>query len=950
MQREQAAKAAEAERKPESSSLRRAQPRATSPHPILQLQQLAGNRAVGRFLQAKLRVGQPGDAYEQEADRVANQVMRMPDPRAGDGPDLAKTDAQRKCAACEEEEKLQRKETGNAANTPATAPPIVHKALSAPGQPLDSATRNFFEPRFGTDFGAVRVHTGSKAAESARAVNARAFTRGRDIFFGASEFKPDSTTGRMLIAHELVHTIQQKAILPFTDQHIVSKPLEEVPDVQRDAGPAKAPARASLTVRWTGDFRSSIFNYVKTLTGQEEAARLTSALIDAADVFYVQGNKVKRNEFEAWASKNKTFILYPSMTQALLDYFHTDLEGLKKRSQLGELAEEVLQSISGPDIPDASAVGKELKQEQKSEKPIRAVSADWSVLAKSPDLAKFYLKLMQQFGDVKLTDELTQSAQDGLSEEELKKIIGGNPKRKYLTGLFTQAYREFTAAGGKDVAAFKPLAERIIEQTAWGNPTATHNLLKIGEGWPERGRLGIVNRMDDVLLYDETGAPLPSFGGAGMRDPGYIGAKQFTWGIDISGITDPALKGILNSLRQQVGDPTRAVIIGAQQYFDNMEYVDGIVKKGLAAEVVARFKDMLPIVLGFMAGHGLSTVLMRMPPPWIAIGAALKGLLIAAGYVLELDFAGSALSRLLEAGYHLSRIQRDPDQQLTELSKYHIEEAAVPLRSLIADIAAMVLVGKLMEILQGGGKRASLKCQSPCDAEFEGKGKGKEEPTVKKPTPEVRKAIGEYVEALNKLRDAMERKDADAEKSAKKTLDRIEEDALKNAGKGGAFDQLLDHINTLTDVRSSIEKGNLRFPYEEPPGSRKFVEGIGRRFDYDCVKRGLKGGMTYSEVEGKLGWPPKSSDVRPEGAARLTWQLADGSLVHLDVPGPENVSPYEISRHPHLALTAPPPYQALHLSEGGIGVPFDSTPAHIEVRGDPQLTRRLDPLRAGTKK
>src|SRR6185369_10178746 len=106
-------------------------------------------------------------------------------------------------------------------------------------------------------------------------------------------------------------------------------------------------------------------------------------------------------------------------------------------------------------------------------------------------------------------------------------------------------------------------------------------------------------------------------------------------------------------------------------------------------EVIDRFEGMLPVMMGFMAGHGLSTVLMGMPPPWPAIGLALKGLLTAAGYLLQLDFAGSILSRLLTAGYHLSRVNRDPEQNLTELSKYHIEQAAAPLRAIVADVAAM---------------------------------------------------------------------------------------------------------------------------------------------------------------------------------------------------------------------------------------------------------------------
>jgi len=99
---------------------------------------------------------------------------------------------------------LQRK-----ASQPAEIPPIVHEALRSPGQSLDSATRRFMESRFGHEFSRVRVHTDSRAAESARAVNAFAYTVGPDVVFATGQYDPDSKVGRELIAHELTHTLQQ---------------------------------------------------------------------------------------------------------------------------------------------------------------------------------------------------------------------------------------------------------------------------------------------------------------------------------------------------------------------------------------------------------------------------------------------------------------------------------------------------------------------------------------------------------------------------------------------------------------------------------------------------------------------------------------------------------------------------------------------------------------------
>lgn len=102
---------------------------------------------------------------------------------------------------------LQRKaEHGSAFDT---VPPIVHEVLRSPGQPLDPATRAFMELRFRHDFSQVRVHTDTLAAESVRAVNAFAYTVGRDIAFDVGEFAPATTTGRKLLAHELTHVVQQ---------------------------------------------------------------------------------------------------------------------------------------------------------------------------------------------------------------------------------------------------------------------------------------------------------------------------------------------------------------------------------------------------------------------------------------------------------------------------------------------------------------------------------------------------------------------------------------------------------------------------------------------------------------------------------------------------------------------------------------------------------------------
>ena len=96
-------------------------------------------------------------------------------------------------------------------------PPIVHEVLSSPGRPLDSETRAFIEPRFGYNFSQVRVHTDARAVNSARSVNASAYTVGSNIVFAADQYEPGATTGMKLLAHELTHVLQQRGHVSGAD-------------------------------------------------------------------------------------------------------------------------------------------------------------------------------------------------------------------------------------------------------------------------------------------------------------------------------------------------------------------------------------------------------------------------------------------------------------------------------------------------------------------------------------------------------------------------------------------------------------------------------------------------------------------------------------------------------------------------------------------------------------
>ncbi len=199
----------------------------------ISLQQTIGNRALaaqfhaGR-LQAKLAVSHPDDRDERDADRIADQIMRMPAPGV-----------QRACAPCaaggppcpkcrdEETPTVQR---AAVAETVPSAPDGLIDPLG-PGHPLDAGTRAFMESRFGADFSGVRLHAGAAASTSAKSIQARAYTVGRNIVFASGEYRPGTAEGQRLLAHELTHVIQQRGGARAVQRKlVVEDPKSNIPN------------------------------------------------------------------------------------------------------------------------------------------------------------------------------------------------------------------------------------------------------------------------------------------------------------------------------------------------------------------------------------------------------------------------------------------------------------------------------------------------------------------------------------------------------------------------------------------------------------------------------------------------------------------------------------------------------------------------------------------------
>ena len=146
-------------------------------------------------LQRKLTIGASNDPLEQEADRIADQVLAAPAHHAVSGAPP----------------RIQRY-AGQATGETGTVPLSVDRVLASGGRPLDPGLQQDMGRRFAHDFSRVRVHTGGAAEQSARDVNAHAYTVGQNIVFGAGQFAPESTPGRRLMAHELTHVVQQSGV------------------------------------------------------------------------------------------------------------------------------------------------------------------------------------------------------------------------------------------------------------------------------------------------------------------------------------------------------------------------------------------------------------------------------------------------------------------------------------------------------------------------------------------------------------------------------------------------------------------------------------------------------------------------------------------------------------------------------------------------------------------
>lgn len=213
-------------------------------------------------LQAKLSIGAPGDRFEQEADAVADTVMRAPDPQAvlptasTVQPMRIQRESTESCSIAEEPKEPDEVDEAHEDIAPEdeketpVAPRREPGDVSPPadmecrldgsrggGQPMATPTRDFMETRFGHDFSSVRIHTGATSEHLNRDVRALAFTSGRDIYFGAGQYRPETDSGKHLLAHELTHVVQQSGAGSISSSGVVREKSDPRTIARRESKP-----------------------------------------------------------------------------------------------------------------------------------------------------------------------------------------------------------------------------------------------------------------------------------------------------------------------------------------------------------------------------------------------------------------------------------------------------------------------------------------------------------------------------------------------------------------------------------------------------------------------------------------------------------------------------------------------------------------------------------------
>ena len=353
------------------------------------------------------------EKYEEEANRTAEQLIRIPEPGFQPG----------------KRETLPTTRVQGIDGGQVTVPPIVSRVIDEPGRPLEPATRAFMESRLGHDFSQVRVHTDHKAAESSRSVSAVAYTVGKHLVFGASQYQPETPSGRALLAHELTHVTQQRVSKPFLQR----LPIPGWNFTPSDFGKLQSGGN-DLTISqdsswFPSKLQDNLLNTLRFLLGPKISPRGTEG-VNVLDFFHGHVVVDKKDLLLDWEGKKRP----PEQAMKHAEEF----ERQEKLAAAKTLGGKVSETRAGPYL---------------------SFGAKYPVTASNlPGFTKAIEKLLPAFGNVLEEGAKVPGAAVMYHTFELntpgdlaakgQKLDRENPRRHYVTPLDTNAPRQYTPPPG----------------------------------------------------------------------------------------------------------------------------------------------------------------------------------------------------------------------------------------------------------------------------------------------------------------------------------------------------------------------------------------------------------------------------------------------------------------------------------------------------------------------
>jgi hypothetical protein len=302
------------------------------------------------IIQPKLTIGAPGDKYEQEADRVAQQVVQRINAPQLEQPQPAQA-VQRETLPDENDElqraPMLRRKAGEGAIAATTELESAIQQSRGSGQPLTESIRQPMEQAFNADFAEVRVHADARSDQLNRSIQAKAFTTGQDIFFRQDAYAPNSATGQELLAHELTHVVQQKGKPLQREQSTLHKAPAQIQRLVSEEDFKHLAGEASTKAKWDSS------TYTKILKGLRDYAKATDETAKTGIL-----NTLKK-ECEQWLSGHTNDVGGTAKP--------TENSDIRKASHIQGLLKEIQVALG--EIPNAAATPSEIighfKQEQK---------------------------------------------------------------------------------------------------------------------------------------------------------------------------------------------------------------------------------------------------------------------------------------------------------------------------------------------------------------------------------------------------------------------------------------------------------------------------------------------------------------------------------------------------------------------------------------------------------